>query len=215
MTRRARGFSLLEVLLALVLLSAGLALAFATLRSATAVGVRGEAMAERSETLRSTETFLRQRLASALPLSYSHDAETGQALRFSGDARHLSFVANLPDYLGHGGPYLHRIDFSDDQRLLVSFTLVQSGQVFAERAPRPPEPLAEGLRSLRFRFRGPDAEGRLGPWLDEWRATDRLPLLVSMQAQDAQGRDWPELVVALPQGSVQPLPLTLQGGAGR
>ena len=210
MNRHARGFTLLEVLLALALLATGLALAFATLRSTTAVSTRGELLAERNESLRSTQAFLRQRLVSALALSFSQDAESGQALRFSGDARHISFVADLPDYLGHGGPYLHRVDFTNDHRLVVSFALVQGGQAFEETPPRPPEALAEGLRSLRFRYRGPGASGGLGPWLDEWKASDRLPLLVAMQAQDARGRDWPELVVALPQGSVQPLPTALQ-----
>ena len=215
MNRRVRGFTLLEVLVALALLSAGLALAFAVLRSAGAIGARGEALAERSETLRTAEGFLRQRLASALPISYSQDAESGQPLRFSGDARHMSFVADLPDYLGRGGPYLHRIDFTDDHRLVVSFALVQAGQVFEERTPRSPEALAAGLRALRFRYRGPDAEGRLGPWQEEWTIRDRLPLMVAMQAQDAQGRDWPELVVALPQGSTAPVANGPQGGTAR
>lgn len=215
MNRRARGFTLLEVLVALTLLAAGLALAFAVLRSAGAIGARGEAMTERSETLRTAEGFLRQRLTSALPISYSQDAESGQPLRFSGDARHMSFVADLPDYLGRGGPHLHRIDFTDDHRLVVSFALVQAGQVFEERSPRPPEILADGLRALRFRYRGPDAQGRLGPWQEEWTVRDRLPLMVEMQAQDAQGRDWPELVVALPQGSTAPVANGPQGGAAR
>ncbi|MFT3755852.1 MAG: prepilin-type N-terminal cleavage/methylation domain-containing protein [Pseudoxanthomonas sp.] len=205
MSRLGRGFTLIEVLLALVLLAAGLALAFAMLRSAGAIGARGEAMAAGNETQRTTEGFLRQRLASALPLVYAHDAGMGKVLRFSGDAQQMSFVADLPDYLGRGGPHLHRVVFTGDHRLVVSFSLVQAGQVFEERPQRPPELLAEGLRMLRFRYRGPDAEGRLGPWQDAWTARDRLPLLVAMQAQDAQGRDWPEMVVALPRGSVQPV----------
>ena len=40
--RSARGFTLIEVLLATVLLAAGLALAFATLRASTATAQRGE-----------------------------------------------------------------------------------------------------------------------------------------------------------------------------
>lgn len=213
MSRGAGGFTLLEVLLAMALLAAGLALAFALVRTAGAIGARGEAMAQRNEAIRAAEGFLRQRLVSALPMVHSRAVDDGQALRFVGDASHMDFVADLPDYLGRGGPHLHRIAFTDDHRLVVSFALVQAGQVFEERSPRPPETLAEGLRSLRFRYRGPDAEGRLGPWQDEWKPSDRLPLHVAVQAQDGQG-DWPELVVALPQGSVQPVPLALQGEAG-
>ena len=215
MNRNARGFTLLEVLLAMTLLAAGLALAFALLRTATAVGTRGEVLAQRNEAIRAAQGFLRQRLVSALPMAYARNAESNQEIRFSGDATQMNFVADLPDYLGRGGPYLHRIAYVEDEhRLAVSFAVVQAGQAFEEASPRPPEPLAEGLRSLRFRYRGPDADGRLGPWQQEWKAVDRLPLLVSMQAQDDQGRDWPEMVVALPQGSVQPVPPGLQGEPG-
>lgn len=214
MSRNARGFTLLEVLLAMALLAAGLALAFALVRAVGAISARSEAMAEHNETTRAAQGFLRQRLVAALPIVYSRDAADGRVLRFSGDARHMEFVADLPDYLGRGGPHLHRIAFTDDHRLVVSFALVLAGQVFEADAPRPPDPLAEGLRSLRFRYRGPDAAGRLGPWQDEWKVRDRLPLLVAMQAQDERGQSWPELVVALPQGSVQPVPPDLQGGVG-
>ena len=64
-SRRAQGFTLIEVLLALVLLAAGLALAFATLRSSTAVVTRGEDMAQASERMRAVHGYLRARLASA------------------------------------------------------------------------------------------------------------------------------------------------------
>lgn len=204
MNRGMRGFTLIEVLLATVLLAAGLALAFATLRSASAISVRGEAMAERNEAIRAAEGFLRQRLVSALPIGYARDKETGQALLFSGDERQLSFVADLPDYLGRGGPYLHQITYSDDGRLKAQFTLVQSGQSVPDNPARPPETLAEGLRALRFRYRGLDGEGKLGQWQQAWKTPDRLPMQVMMQAQDAEGRDWPELIVALPQGSTAP-----------
>ena len=62
---RQHGFSLIEVLLATVLLAAGLALAFASLRAATATTQRGESQAQRSERMRPVEGFLRRRIASA------------------------------------------------------------------------------------------------------------------------------------------------------
>ena len=45
----AQGFTLIEVLLATVLLAAGLAIAFSTLGAAPQVTRRGEALAERNE----------------------------------------------------------------------------------------------------------------------------------------------------------------------
>src|SRR5690606_6560339 len=50
--RRAGGFTLIEVLLATVLLAAGLALAFATLTAANGTALRGERLANKSERMR-------------------------------------------------------------------------------------------------------------------------------------------------------------------
>src|SRR5690606_4961281 len=66
-----RGFTLIEVLLATTLLALGLALAFATLRAATATVERGEVIAARSERMRAVDGFLRRRLAQATPIAFA------------------------------------------------------------------------------------------------------------------------------------------------
>jgi general secretion pathway protein J len=80
----SRGFTLIEVLLATTLLAAGLALAFATLRAATAIANRGEALAQRSEHMRAVEGFLRHRLAATQPIAFALDQDSGLASRFTG-----------------------------------------------------------------------------------------------------------------------------------
>ncbi|MCD9030521.1 prepilin-type N-terminal cleavage/methylation domain-containing protein [Luteimonas sp. Y-2-2-4F] len=200
---RQRGFTLLEILLATALLAAGLALGFATLQASTATVERGETLARESERMRAASTFLRRRLGGALPMAFEHDAQTGLALRFDGEADRMRFVAELPDYLGRGGPSLHELSVlrdGDALQLAVAFTSVVGGAAFDEREPRPPEPLARGLRSVRFSYRGIDATGAPTPWLDRWAGADELPLQVRIEIADARGA-WPPLLVALPQGS--------------
>lgn len=202
------GFTLIEVLLATVLLAAGLALAFATLRASTATVERGEALAARSDRMRAVETFLRRRLASAQPMGFAIDADTGDVLRFVGEPDRMRFVADLPNYLGRGGPHLHDLavlDDGDGLRLAVSFAMVLAGETVEEAEPRPPEPLVPDLRAARFRYRGLDAENRLGEWSDRWEAVDALPLQVSIELDSAGAGVWPPLVVALPRST---------GGAG-
>ena len=65
----ASGFTLIEVLLATMLLAAALTLAFATLRAAGATAQRGEAMAERNERIRAVSEFLRKRIGGAQGVS--------------------------------------------------------------------------------------------------------------------------------------------------
>ncbi|HYG05908.1 MAG TPA: type II secretion system protein J [Stenotrophomonas sp.] len=200
--RRAGGFTLIEVLLATVLLAAGLTLAFATLRSAGAISQRGEALATRSERMRSVEGFLRQRLTAALPVALGRDAQSQRPQRFIGEAQRLRFVADVPDYLGLGGPYLHDLGVTGQapaQQLQLQLTQVQAGEVLAPAQAVAPELLADGLREVRFAYRGIDAQrGELGPWQDSWPDSDRLPGFVRIEVRDARGA-WPPLLVALPQ----------------
>jgi len=199
---KAAGFTLIEVILATVLLASGLALAFASLRAASATATRGEEVAHRDERMRAVSNFLRGRLSSARSIAYALDSSTGQQLRFTGDGGQMRFVADLPDYLGRGGPYVHtlRVVRDDDgsQRIEVDLAMALGGQTIAESPPRPPDVLADGLGDVRFRYRGMTADGQLGGWSDTWGTPDALPLQVSIDLADKDGRAWPSLVVSLP-----------------
>ena len=202
--KRPRGFTLIEVLLATVLLAAGLALAFTTLRAASVTTQRGEAMAQRNERMRAVSGFLQARLVASRPLAFSIDRDTGLPLRFVGDARQLRFVADLPAYLGHGGPYVHTLHLmpaaggQGRMDLVLSLAVLQPLDVDDRREPDPPEALARDLESVAFRYRALQADGSLGEWQDRWQAPERLPLQVEVAIRDGEGRDWPRLVVALP-----------------
>ena len=199
--RSTRGFTLIEVLLATGLLAVALALGFATLRAAGATAQRGEAMAERNERIRAVSDFLRRRIGGAQGIVFELDPTTGASKRFEGDADSMRFVADLPDYLGRGGPQVHAFGIGRGGEggldLLVDFRMAQAGQVLPGSAARPPEPLAEGLRQVRFAYRGLAADGEFGPWEAAWEDPAKLPLQVRVQIRDARGA-WPDLVVVLP-----------------
>lgn len=197
---KAAGFTLIEVLLATVLLAAGLALAFATLTAATRTANRGEAIAAHSERVRAVEGFLRKRIAATRAVPFGFDSATSLPQRFLGEPDRMRFVADLPDYLGRGGPYLH--DFaieSDGGDIRITLTLVQvlAGVQVEEREPRPAELLVDGLKSARFRYRALGEDNALGEWSDRWEQAEALPLLVEVTMEDADGTTWPPLVVAL------------------
>lgn len=198
----SRGFTLIEVLLATVLLAAGLALAFATLAAATQTATRGEAMAHRAERMRMVESFLRRRIAGARAVPFAFDQAAAQPQRFVGEPDRMRFVADLPDYLGRGGPYLH--DFviegdGDRARIELSLSMVLAGEVVEEREQQKPEVLVGGLREARFRYRAMNSvDGKLGEWQDRWETAEFLPLFVEVTLTDVDGLEWPPLIVSLP-----------------
>jgi general secretion pathway protein J len=200
---QAAGFTLIEVLLATMLLAAGLALGFATVRAAGATAERGEAMASRNERMRAVSEFLRSRIGGAQDIVYRLDDAVGQAQRFTGDAHSMHFVADLPDYLGRGGPYLHELVVDgrgSEQALRVDFRMVAAGKTITTSDARPPEPLVDGLRSVRFAYRTNGKDGKLGTWQPQWDYPESLPLQVRVEIDDALG-PWPVMVIALPQAA--------------
>jgi general secretion pathway protein J len=196
---KAAGFTLIEVLIATVLLAAGLTLAFATLGAATKTAQRGESMASQNERIRAVEGFLRRRVEGARAIPFNFDQSSGAVQRFIGEPDRMRFVADLPDYLGRGGPYLHDFAIEDGgERITLTLGMVLAGQTIEETDARPPEVLVEGLKSARFRYRSLSPEGGLGEWLDRWENADQLPLMVEITLTDAGGQEWPPVVVSLP-----------------
>lgn len=199
-----RGFTLIEVLLAMTLLAMGLALAFAVVRSTQVISARGEALAAKSERMRTVDGFLRARLANALPIARS--SATGEPpVRFIGEPERMSFVADLPPYLGYGGPHLHELAVvreGDQQRLELALSLVPQEAANAVQQSRAPDVLVDGLKAAHFRYRGRDSQGGIGDWQDSWPWPERMPLQVEVVLEPGAGGAWPPTLVSLPQGGI-------------
>ncbi len=200
--RRAEGFTLLEVLLAMMLLASGLTLAFAVVRSTQAVSARGESLAAQSERMRAVDGALRSRLANALSIAWS-DAGSERPVRFVGEPGRMGFVSDLPPYLGHGGPHLHELVVVGNgarQRLELVLSLVPQARSTDRTQPRSPEVLVDPLKAARFRYRGWDAQGGMSDWQASWPWPERMPAQVEVALTIEATGEWPPMVVSLPQG---------------
>lgn len=196
-----QGFTLIEVLLAMSLLAMGLVMAFAVVRSTQVISARGEAMAAESERMRAVDGFLRARLANALPIARSNGT-AGPPVRFIGEPERMSFVADLPPYLGYGGPHVHElavVQNGDRQRLELSLSLVAQNGGDAVPRLRAPDVLVDRLEGVRFRYRGRDSQGSVGDWQPTWPWPERMPLQVEVVLESGADRVWPATVVSLPQ----------------
>jgi len=204
LNRPARGFTLLEVLLATTVLAAGLALALATLRAAGVSVERAETISAREEHLRAVSGFLRRRLGSALAVGFGQHPESGRTLRFIGEPERIVFVAEPPPYLGQGGPGLHELSLQHEADgrtwLGIGLTEVSAGQVMEQAPPPAPEVLVEDVQDFRVRYRSRDLPGQAGEWSESWERVDSVPLQVEIAITSASAGVWPLLRVSLPQG---------------
>ena len=203
--KRAAGFTLLEVLAALVLLALLLVGVYSGIRTATHSVRSGTAAIERLDQIRSAQQFLRRELAQSLAQPIGH-TDQGEPIFFVGTAHEMRYVAPLPGYLGKLGPQLQRLQLVDDGheglRLELSLVLLPPDG-------KPPQPLGEPqvlldhIRDGGFNYRGIDARGAAVPWAPTWADGRLLPQLVSITLRSRDGADWPQLDVPLRVNPVQ------------
>lgn len=197
--RRQGGFTLLEVLAAMVLLALLMVGIYAGIRTATATVRAGSAAIERSEQVATAQQFLRRELSQALAQTIARRAD-GSSTVFAGGARDMRYVAPLPGYLGQLGPQWQRLQLVDDGagglRLVLSLALLPpDGQ-----PPVPlgePQVLVDGIAGGDFSYSGVDAAGRPVSWTSNWPDGRQLPSLVRVELRLRGGTGWPELLIPL------------------
>lgn len=199
---RARGFTLVELLLAILLLGLLMAGAWAGITTATKATRSGEALIDRTNRVRVAQEFIRRQISNALALPYVVDKSTGETRTFEGDADVMRFVAPMPGYLSRGGAYLQTLELRSGRgggrELVFAHELLNGYDPDKPReAERDPVILIEGIRRATFEYRGLDETGKLGDWEDEWDEPGSQPVLVRMKfdMDERSGYVWPEIVV--------------------
>jgi len=201
--RPAAGFTLVELLLAITLMSILLGLTYSGLRAATRSSQRGELMLAAGGELRASHQFLRRQLNQMLPLPWAitDDAEAIRVV-FEGDARHIQFVAPMPGYLGAGGPQVQLVEIvnGENDELVIQFSHALLQGFEPERLlEREPVILLEKVSSAAFEFLARDEEGELIGWISSWDEQDILPVAVRLDLDFSEGLnlDWPDLAAGV------------------
>lgn len=205
------GFTLLEMLLSVALLSLIITLAYGSLRVAARASASGERLIERSEELRTTQGFIRRQLMQSMLTPYERpvDASAPHEKRFEGSADAIRFVAPMPGYLSRGGAHVQELALVRDGRgYSLQFRFAQLNGFDPDQGiPSDVEPvvLMDGLADARFEFRRV-IENQLSDWSSEWEEPALLPTFVRLVVEFPRGdpRKWPAFEVPLPGGAQNP-----------
>lgn len=197
------GFTLVELLLAITLMSILLGLTYSGLSAASRSSQRGELILAAGGELRSSHQFIRRQLNQMLPLAFavSDDADALRTV-FMGDAKRIQYVAPMPGYLGSGGPQVQLVEVvnNDSGELVIQFShALLQGFTEDRLLDRDPVVLLEGVSSASFEFLARDESGELIGWVTSWEQVDVLPVAVRLDLEFTEGLNlhWPELAAGV------------------
>jgi general secretion pathway protein J len=197
--KRACGFTLIEVLVAVLLLALLLAGAWGGIHTATHAIASGDAAIERVNRLRVTQEFLRRQLSHTMPLSFGQDKKSGMGYIFQGEKDFMRFIAPMPGYLSKGGPYVQTLELSRGELVFTDLMLNGFDLDKLDAGDLKPVLLLDGIADGHFEYRGLDDQGELDKWTDTWDDPSKLPVMVridlEMRADSAM--TWPTMEIPL------------------
>ena len=198
-----RGFTLIELMVALALFAMLSGILFGSLRLAGRSADAGEEKAQASSGMRLASDYLREQLTSQHPQRMRKMLEF--PVLFGGTEQEVRYAATLPGRVGVGGMWYYKLSISNVpgkqhpalvlERVMPDLDAVSMPSFSeAERSV-----LADDVKSLKIAYFGRDRGAALDQaptWRNTWDDTQLLPVLVQIEVVPRQGAPWPPIVVA-------------------
>jgi general secretion pathway protein J len=196
--RSSAGFTLVELLIALLLFSLLSVALFGSVRAGTAAWSRATSRADESDHSLHAQDLLRHLIENAYPLYLLDNANSGH-VDFAGSASSLSFLSVAPMALGNGGR--SRVNLAVERHGDGVDLLIESKPELAivnDEAEKARKPLLTGASAVAFSYFGKTPADRSAVWRNDWANRAELPRLIRVEAhfQANDMRDWPDFIVA-------------------
>ena len=199
---RQRGFTLLEVMIALVILSMIMVATIAALRGFGNTKSTVTLVTNRLDEVRVVSGFLRNSLGSAIPVRLG---ETGvptfgrpepSATYFRGSSSEVVWVAPLVAGADLGGAFVMQLNYIDE-RIEFKWHPYRASMEALNWAEVEPRVLLEVVEEFTIGY----LDNYGGDWLDEWPEFPANPVAVRLNIK-SRNKYWPELVVRLDPGEL-------------
>ena len=216
-SRQHSGFTLLEVLVAVVIMAVIMTTAFGALRLGGRSWEAGVTRASGNERFRSVANLMRRQVSQIIPMTWTDG--TNKRIAFDGASEQLRFVSPAPQQYRQAGLFEYGLSAQrdgPDTNLILSFIPFNPDSEAFQRPARDQQLLlVEGLQRVSFEYFGSpgDAGGRgrtrtstqPPSWQPRWAAdATRFPDLIRVRMEVNAGQQpWPDLYLALPAGGGQ------------
>lgn len=199
--QRANGFTLLEVLVVLVVLSLIMTVAFGSIRLGSRSWEGGIARADTTDQMRSVTNFLRNEFSQLLPFIWQE--HRNNLIAFEGDTDLVRFIAPAPQQLDNSGLLVYTLstqEYGTGVRLVLEYALLDpGGKGFATTGENHRLVLVDGLSAISFTYYGNTTKTGAPAWHRQWqKESERYPMLIQLHLETGrQGLSWPDLLVSI------------------
>lgn len=192
---RASGFTLLEVIVVMALLSLIMLAMGSALRTTAQTEERVDARLDRADELRVSSDFLRGVLSRISAQQGAAQLAAGASrYAFAGVPQEMRWLGVMPARPGLGGRHHFRLAM-EPQGLVLRYVPWQ-GELEPDWGRAAAYVLVTQATGLTLRFE--DTREQPSVWTDRWLAVDALPQRVLLSVQTAQG-PWPDLIINMRQ----------------
>jgi general secretion pathway protein J len=195
-----RGFTLLEILIGLVLLSIMMTLLFGSIRMGARIWDSGETRAADLDRMLIVQNFLRYHLSTVRPVIDDLAVEEDVKFSFSGTDKTIQFVSDLPSSARRKG--LHQFNLEvikeNDAGVLIANIKPFYPSLEGSEADIEAVRLISGIESMVVSYFGADRfdiKAPEGQWVEQWEDREFMPFLIKIEFRMQSGRNWPPLMV--------------------
>ncbi len=196
---KSQGFTLIEVLIGMTLLSLMVVLLFSSLTIGAKSWEQGERKIADVNEIAIVQQFFNHHLAHATPQWNDFDPEKDRQFSFQGKKQSLQFVAAFPASAERAGLQLFNLELKEKNKqrfvsvtLTPFFPLTEGENWFQDEIE-----LVRGVQKFELSYFGLSDQTGEYAWYSEWLEKEQQPNLVKILLELDDGRYLPEIVVAL------------------
>lgn len=205
--KKQAGFTLIEIVVAMVLLGTMLLLLYSALSFSVRSWDAGDAAGRRVADRRIGENFLRREVSELFPMRWKESA-AAPVLRFAfeGEKDHMRFVSSRPAGITQGGLSLVGIEVQAEappsrrRNLVMRRSLPDADEkTFAALDAAQPTVLIEGVDEVSFDYFGSENDFTPPQWTDSWKWPMRIPEMIRVRIRAEDGPQ-PEMIMRVTLG---------------